>query len=123
MDAQNKEVRLVNHTYFIKDVQKSIDDVNIGDIVFIKIHSPRHYGNRELTFYGRIQKITEYFFWITEYVEASWTFDTYCNTDTIANHDAIFERYTKQWAKSRLIEIWSVRTKQRIDEVVIHNPR
>ena len=123
MDVKNKEVRLVNHTYFIKDTQRSIDDVNVGDIVFIKIRSPLHYGNREWIFYGRIQKITANFFWITEYVEASWVSDTYCDTDTIINHDAKFEHYTKQWAKSRLIEIWSARTKQRVDEVVIYNPR
>lgn len=123
MDAKNKEVRLVNHTYFTKDTQKRINDVNVGDIVFIKIRSPLHYGNREWIFYGKIQKITAKFFWITEYVEASWVSDTYCDTDTIVNHDAKFESYTKQWAKSRLIEIWSARTKQRVDEVVIYNPR
>ena len=123
MDIRNKEVCLANHTYFVKDIQKNINDVNVGDIVFIKIRSPLHYGNKEWTFYGKIQKMTAKYFWITEYVEASWGTAIYCDTDTIVNHDAKFERYTKQWAKTRLIEIWSARTMQKVDEVVIYNPR
>ena len=47
MDTQSKEVRLVNHTYFLKDIQQRIDDIKVGDIVFIKIRSPLHYGNKE----------------------------------------------------------------------------
>jgi hypothetical protein len=33
METQSKEVRLVNHTYFLKDIQKRIDDIKVGDIL------------------------------------------------------------------------------------------
>ena len=123
MNHKKKETRLVNHTYFQKKTQKTIDDVNVGDIVFIKIWSPLNYGNREWIFYGRIAKITKCFFWITEYAEANWTFDTYCNTETISKRNTTPAPYTKQWAKSRLLEIWSAATEEKAEEVVVYNPR
>lgn len=123
MNHKKKETRLVNHTYFQKKTQKTIDDVNVGDIVFIKIWSPLNYGNREWIFYGRIAKITKCFFWITEYAEANWTFDTYCNTETISKRNTNPAPYTKQWAKSRLLEIWSAATEEKAEEVVVYNPR
>ena len=116
-----KGVRLVNHTYFQKAIQKSIDDIKIGDLVFIKIRSPLHYGNRELIYYGRIAKITKCFFWITEYAMANWTTSTYCNSSSIAKYDANPEHYTKQWAKSRLLEIWSATSKEKVEKVPIYS--
>ena len=123
MDIKEKRTRLVSHTYFRKEVRKTINDVKVGDLIFIKIRSPLHYGNREWIFYGKIAKITKCFFWITEYAEAWWTSDTYCDTEAIARRDANAEYYTKQWAKDRLLEIWSATAKERVDEVVIYNPR
>jgi hypothetical protein len=123
MEEREKEIRLVEHTYFKKDTQKTIDDFEVGDVVFIKIRSPLHYGNREWIFYGKITKITKCFFWITQYAEASWMSDTYCETETIARRDANAEYYAKQWAKDRLLEIWSVTTKQRVDEVTFYHPK
>jgi len=74
---------------------------------------------QEILFYGKIAKITKCFFWITEYTEGFWTSDTYCDTKTVEKRDANPEHYTKQWAKSRLLEVWTVKTKQREDEVTV----
>lgn len=123
MKPENKETRLVMHTYFQKKEQTTIDDIHVGDLVFIKIWSPLHYGNRELIYYGKIAKITKCFFWITEYTEGFWTSDTYCDTKTIEKRDANPEHYTKQWAKSRLLEVWTVKTKQREDEVTVYSSK
>ena len=123
MNLKEKETRLVSHTYFQKETRKTIDDVMVGDLVFIKIWSPLYYGSREWIFYGKIAKITKCFFWITEYAEANWTFDTYCNTESISKRNANPTPYTKQWAKSRLMEIWSATTKEKLDEVVVYNPQ
>ena len=45
-------------TVFRKVMKTSIDAVRPGDVVYIKMRNPQHFGIRELEYYGRITKIT-----------------------------------------------------------------
>ena len=126
MDNMICQTKNVSRTYFRKESLTTIDDVRIGDVVFIEIWSPLSYGIRKMSYFGKITKVTKCFFWIIPYVDGHGFGPNpacYVNTDVAARMDKAVARYTKQWAKSRLIEIRSASTYERIDAVTIYNPR
>ena len=97
-------------TIFRKLIATDINSVRPGDVVYIKMWNPKHYGIRELEFYGRIIKITKCYFWIAEYCDghAFGGGDCGCTTDHRTKVDSIPEftdRCTRKWHKNSLIEI------------------
>ena len=103
-----------NITYFKKIKELSIDEVNEGDIVYLKVNSPLNYGIRELEYWGKIIKKTNCFFWITEYGTATWRID-HQDTDIVKKHDENVEKYTKKWEKKSICELWIASTEQKIE--------
>ena len=97
-------------TVFRKVMKTNIDAVKPGDVVYIKMRNPQHYGLRELEYYGRITKITACYFWIAEYCDghAFGGGDCSCTTSQREKIDTIPEyrnRCTRKWSKESLIEI------------------
>lgn len=95
-------------TYFEKVKPVSIDDIVVNDIVYLKIESPLKYGIRELKFYGKIIKITKEYFYIIPYCNAvtnDW------KTSQIEMLEKNIKKYTKQWSKKRILELYLVNTK------------
>lgn len=108
MQELYKYTREVSITYFEKIKSVSIDDINVNDIVYIKIESPLKYGIRELQYYGRIVKKTKEYFYILPYcnaVTSDW------KTSQIELLEKNQKRYIKQWSKKRIIELYLVKTK------------
>lgn len=94
-------------TYFKKIKTVSIEDVNVNDIVYLKIESPLKYGVKELKYYGKIIKITSEYFYILLYFKAV---TDNCKTSQIELLEKNIKKYTKQWSKKRIIELCLVKT-------------
>ena len=97
------------YTFFEKQEIVSIDEVNTGEQVYLKVESPLNYGNREMEYYGRIEKITPCYFWILEYCLVSRGTNDWL-TSEILKKELDCKRHTKQWAKKSVIELRSVKT-------------
>lgn len=108
MQELYKYIKEESITYFEKVKPISIDDVVANDIVYLKIESPLRYGVRELKYYGKIIKITKEYFYILTYCNAvtnDW------KTSQIELLENNLKKYTKQWSKKRILELYLVKTK------------
>ena len=115
-------IKEIDKTFFYKRNKTTIADVAPGDIVCIKVQNPLHYGARDLTYFGRIEKITRCYFWVIEYCgpvsEYSSTV-TDCSTDFFNHANSDPGRLLKKWAKTSLLEIWEADTESRVVETTI----
>lgn len=111
MEFYDKEVDV---TRFHKTEKVEIDDVLLGDIVYVKVKNPTKCTIHTLEYFGRITKVTKCFFWILEYCEYTWS-DNSCRTDQIQKREDSKNRATKQWHKNSLIEIWKVNATRQIE--------
>lgn len=106
-------IKKVNITYFIKNKKITIEDVNIGDIVFVKVKSPLNYGIREVPYYGKIMKKTNCYFEILEYY-GGFDLDNW-KTEQIKLKENNKEKYTKKWAKKSILEMYSIKTEEKVE--------
>lgn len=113
MKEMHKYKKEVGITYFKKEYKTTIDDVNVGDIIFIKVKSPLNYGISEIPFYGKLVKKTKYYFDILEYY-GQFDIDNW-HTEQINLKENNPKKYTKRWAKKSIIEIYNVSTEEKTE--------
>lgn len=105
MEKLYKYEKNVIVTYFKKLKKVNIDEINENSLVYLKINSPLNYGVRNYSFYGKILKKTDDFFYILLYCDAitdNW------NTKQILLKENNKNRFTKRWSKKRIIELYLV---------------
>lgn len=113
MKEMCKYKKEIETTYFKKVNKTTIDDVNVGNIIFIKVKSPLNYGIREIPYYGRLVKKTKYYFDILEYY-GQFDIDNW-HTEQIKIKEKNPEQYTKRWAKKSIKEIYNVITEEKTE--------
>lgn len=115
-----KSVKEVRVTYFRKIKRVDIDEIKDNSLVYIKIVSPLNYGVRDCAFYGKVLKKTNKYFDILQYCDAitdNW------NTEQILLKENNKNRFTKRWAKKRIIELYLVDYEEKtvIKEIYTNN--
>lgn len=111
MSEMYKYTKEVDITYFKKIKTTIIENVNEGEIIYIKVYSPLNYGIKEWEYYGRLIKKTNHFFDILEYFGNSRM--NYWSTDEIEKKEENQKKYTKKWAKKSIIQICTVKTENK----------
>ena len=112
----NKYTKVVTNTYFKKSNPVSIEKVKPGDLVYLSVRSPLHYGSKSWQYWGKIKKVTPDFFDIIQYFEATFIGPNNWKTDSIKRMDNIPE-YCKRWAKKSIIELCYAETTEKTEEV------
>lgn len=99
----------VNITYFKKVKKAVINEVNEGEIIYLKVRSPLNYGIRDWDYYGKLIKKTNLYFDILVYTTGldNW------NTKEIKRYERNQKQYTKRWAKKSVIEVYLVQTQEK----------
>ena len=99
----------VNITYFRKVKKAVINEVNEGEIIYLKVRSPLNYGIRDWDYYGKLIKKTNLYFDILVYTTGldNW------NTKEIKRYERNQKQYTKRWAKKSVIEVYLVQTQEK----------
>ena len=111
MEQMTKTIKDVDVTFFKKVEEVSVDDVNPGDIVYVKVKSRLNYGIREWEYYGRIVKKTNCYIWFVEYCNA-YKNDNW-NTESIEQREQS-EKCIGKWSKNSVLELWKVTTEKKI---------
>lgn len=99
----------VNRTYFEKVKKAAINEVNEGEVIYLKVRSPLNYGIRYWEYCGKLIKKTNLFFDILEYNTGSDN----CDTEEIERCEKNQKQYTKRWAKKSIIEVYLVKTQEK----------
>jgi len=120
VDEMYKYTKVVSRTYFKKSNPVSIEEVKPGDLVYLSVKSPLHYGNYSWEYWGKIQKITPQFFYVIEYCQANFYGPNSWETESIKRMDSN-PKYCKRCAKKRIIELNLATTTEKIEEVTYHS--
>ena len=107
-------------TYFIKQERISIETVKVGDLVYLSVRSPQHYGLRHWNYWGKITKVTAHYFSIIEYCEATCIGPNNCTSTKIIEMD-LHPEYSKRWAKNSILELYKATTSEKIEEVTYYS--
>lgn len=110
MRKYKKEVDI---TYFKKDKKVQIDEISVGQLIYLKIESPLNYGVSDWYFYGKLVKVTKQYFEILIYCDAYRINDWH--TQQIEMKEQSPEKYTKKWAKKRIKEIYTIKTERKVE--------
>lgn len=106
-----KYIKNTGITYF-----KKIEEINIENalnrIVYLKVKSPLNYGIKSWEYYGRINKITKYYFEIIEYCDGNIE---YWYTNEIKEIEQ--KQLTKKWAKKSIELLYEVQTNEKNEEI------
>ena len=96
----------VDRTYFKKIKKTVIDEVNEGDVIYLKVRNAGKSTIRHWEYYGKLIKKTNHFFHILEYTNGSDNSET----EDIERTERNPKQGTKKWAKKSIIEIYLVKT-------------
>ena len=114
MDKYQKEV---NKTYLKKIKKTVIDEVNEGEVIYLKIRNPNKSTIRHLEYYGKLIKKTKDYFYILEYTYCSDS----CDTEEIKRLELNPKPYTKRRSKKIIVEVYLVKTQEKKELVEYYN--
>lgn len=117
MSEMYEYTRTVTRRYFT-DVRKiSIDEANVGDIVFVRVYS-RQNSMRELTCYGRLMKKTEHCFDVLYYYPADGSKPISYYADSIERIEARrSKKDIARWYKKSIIDLYLATTEDKTEEM------
>lgn len=104
----------VSVTYFEKIKEVYIDEINVGDIVYLKFILPTNRGRGEGEMYGKITKITKCYFWILPYCDARFKVN-HQFTSSIEFRNENQEKDAKKLSQERIRELWIASVEERIE--------
>lgn len=105
-----KYIKNVDVTFFEKDSEIDIGDA-LNEIVYLEVNSPLNYGVRVIKFYGRVVKVTDFYFEFLTYSQAL------TNDISTSQIDLLENRFkTKRWAKKSIQKLIKVNTFRKIVE-------
>ena len=120
MNSVNKCIKQEEMTYFIKMNQISIEDVSLGTVVYLKIKTNSKTTIREVECYGKIIKLTKSYFEVLVYFNSICRLDNWKTSD-INKKENSPDKYIIKRAKKSIVEIWTVKTEQKIEMKEYYN--
>lgn len=113
MKSYTKEIEV---TYFDRKEAIDIDEVSVGDNVYLEVNSPLSYGVRIWSFNGEITKITKDYFWILEY-HNGFPNITKWSTEQIKIKKLNQKKYTKKWAKKSIVKLYRIDLVNKLEKI------
>ena len=120
MNSVNKCIKQEEMTYFIKMNQISIEDESLGTVVYLKIKTNSKTTIREVECYGKITKLTKSYFEVLVYFNSICRLDNWKTSD-INKKENSPDKYIIKRAKKSIVEIWTVKTEQKIEMKEYYN--
>lgn len=109
MEMMDKYQKEVNKTYFKKIKKTIIDEVNEGDVIYLKVRNTRKSTIRYLEYYGKLIKKTNLFFDILQYTTGSDNWET----EDIERWERNPKLGTKRCGKKSIVEVYLVKTQEK----------
>ena len=120
MNSVNKCIKQEEMTYFIKMNQISIEDVSLETVVYLKIKTNSKTTIREVECYGKITKLTKSYFEVLVYFNSICRLDNWKTSD-INKKENSPDKYIIKLSKKSIVEIWTVKTEQKIEMKEYYN--
>ena len=96
-------------TYFKKTKKTTIDEVNEGDVIYLKVRNPSKSTIRHVEYYGKLMKKNNIYFDILEYTDGEDNLET----EVIERWDKTPKQCTKTRAKKSIVEIYQVKCQRK----------